>query len=76
MRAGILMEERHGLEFLTGLRSEIFQEVEHQFAEVLVRRRGSEEILKAALCQRRLGGICIDERNSCALSGLACRGGH
>jgi hypothetical protein len=69
------MEERHGLEFLTGLGSEILQEVEHQLAEVLVRRGGPEEILKPALRERRLSGICVDEGNSCALGGLACRSG-
>src|SRR5258708_31299061 len=69
------MEERHGLEFLPGLGCEILQEVEHQLAEVLVRRGGPEKILKPALRERWLGGICVDEGNSCALSSLACRGG-
>ena len=73
---GILMKERHGLEFLTGLCSEILQEIEHQFAEVLIRRGGPEEILEPTLRERRLSGVCVDEGNSCALGGLARRSGH
>src|SRR5262249_28267250 len=61
-------------EFLAGLGREILQEVEHQLAEILVRRRCAEEIFQPALRQRRLGGISIDEGHACALGGLACRG--
>jgi len=68
------VEERHRLEFLAGLGREILQEVEHQLAEILVRRRRAEEIFQPALRQRRLGGISIDEGHACALGGLACRG--
>src|SRR5258708_16355445 len=70
------MEERNGLEFPARLGCEILQEVEHQLAEVLVGRGGPEEILEPALRERRLGGISIDEGDSRALGGLACRGGH
>src|SRR5262245_60557632 len=73
-RGGILVEERHRLEFLAGLGREILQEGEHQLAEILVRRRRAEEIFQPALRQRRLGGISIDEGHACALGGLACRG--